>query len=168
MLTPGRRRLAALTMVLLVPVLGACQYQTDQVYQPSVGVNNRDGTVDVLGAVVVSTSFSSGTFVASLVNKDLEEPDALTNVTGEGVEAQVTAPVQIKPESLVNLADTGAVGVAGDNIRPGKFVRLTLEFQSGQKTEVNVPVVPAESIYATVKPASPPSSSSSPSQSPSP
>ena len=167
MLTPGRRRLAALAMVLLVPVLGACQYQTDQVYQPSVGVDDRDGTVDVLGAVVVSTSFSSGTFVASLVNKDVEETAILTNVTGEGLQTHLSAPVEIKPESLVNLADTGAVSVAGDNIRPGKFARLTLEFQSGQKTEVNVPVVTADSIYADVKPASP-SSSSSPSPSPSP
>jgi hypothetical protein len=164
MLTPGRRRLAALAMVLLVPVLGACQYQTDQVYQPSVGVNNRDGSVDVLGALVVSTSDGTGTFVASLVNNDLEEPDALTNVTGDGLEAQVVAPVQIKPDSLVNLADTGAVSVDGDTISPGKFARLTLEFQSGQKTEVNVPVVSAESNYSDVKPASP-SSSSSPSPS---
>ncbi len=166
MLTSGRRRLAALAMVLMVPVLAACNYQTDQVYQPSVGVNNREGTIDVLGAVVVSTSFGGGTFVASLVNNDVEEPDALTNVTGEDLEAKVTAPVQIKPGSLVNLADLGAVSVTGDNIRSGKFARLTLEFQSGQKTEVNVPVVPAEGIYADVKPASP-SSSSSPSSSPS-
>ena len=167
MLSPGRRRLAALAMVLAVPVLGACQYQTDQVYQPSVGVNDRDGTIDVLGAVVVSTSDGTGTFVASLVNNDLEKSDALTNVTAEDLQAQVTAPVEIKPESLVNLADMGAVSVTGENVRPGKFARLTLEFESGQQTEVNVPVVAAESIYATVKPASP-SSSGSPSPSPSP
>jgi len=167
MLTPGRRRLAALAMVLMVPVLSACQYQTDQVYQPSVGVNERDGTVDVLGAVVVSSSDGTGTFVASLVNNDLEKPDALINVSGEGLEAQVTAPVEIEPESLVNLADSGAVSVTGANISPGKFARLTLEFESGQQTEINAPVVPAESIYADVKPASP-GSSGSPGPSPSP
>ena len=76
MLTPVRRRLAALALVLLVPGLGACQYQTDQVYQPGVGVNNRDGTVDVLGAVVVSSTDGKGTFVASLVNQDLEETES--------------------------------------------------------------------------------------------
>ena len=72
MLTSARRRLAAVALVLLVPLLGACGfgYQTDQVYQPSVGVNDRDGTVDVLGAVVVSSADGQGTFVASLVNKD--------------------------------------------------------------------------------------------------
>ena len=107
-------------------------YQTDQVYQPSVGVNDRDGSVDVLGAVVVSSSDGQGTFVASLVNNDLEESDVLTNVTGEDVQALLAAPVRIGPESLVNLADTGAVSVSGDGVSPGKFVRLTLVFQSGQ------------------------------------
>jgi len=73
MLTPVRRRLAALALVLLVPSLGACGfgYQTDKVYQPAVGVNNRSGAVAVLGAVVVSGSDGSGTFVTSLVNKVL-------------------------------------------------------------------------------------------------
>ena len=158
MLRPARRRLAALAMALMVPILGACQYQTDQVYQPSVGVNDRDGTVDVLGAVVVSSSDGQGTFVASLVNKDLEESNVLTDVTGEDLQVLLAAPVRIGPESLVNLADTGAVSVAGEGVSPGKFVRLTLVFQSGQSTELNVPVVPAADEYSDVKPASPSSS----------
>jgi len=164
MLTPVRRRLAAVATVLLVPSLGACDYQTDQVYQPGVGVNNRDGTVDVLGAVVVSTN-GQGTFVASLVNSDLNESDSLTNVTGDDLQVQLAAPVEIKPESLVNLDDTGAVSVAGENIEPGQFARITLEFESGQETEVNVPVVPYEDEYAEVELASP---GTSPSASPTP
>ena len=61
-----RRRIAAASLVLLVPVLAACsssEYQTDQVYQPGVGVNERSGTVDVLGAVVVRTSEGEGSHV---------------------------------------------------------------------------------------------------------
>ena len=131
-------------MVLLVPTLGACgfDYQTDQVYQPGVGVNNRDGSVDVLGAVVVSSTDGEGTFVASLVNKS-DNDDTLESVTGEDLQAQVSSPVEVKADTLVNLADTGAVSVTGENVEPGKFVRLTLQFEGGQKTEVNVPVVPA-------------------------
>ena len=130
-------------MVLLVPTLGACGfgYQTDQVYQPGVGVNNRDGSVDVLGAVVVSSTDGEGTFVASLVNKS-DTDDSLESMTGEDVQVQLSAPVEVKADTLVNLADTGAVSVTGENVAPGKFVRLTLQFEGGQTTEVNVPVVP--------------------------
>ena len=91
MLTPVRRRLAVVAAVLLVPSLGACQYQTDKVYQPGVGVNNRDGTVDVLGAVVVSSTEGKGTFVASLANQDLEQTETLTGITGEDVEVTANA-----------------------------------------------------------------------------
>ena len=156
MLTSPRRRLAALAVVLLLPTLGACGfgYQTDQVYQPGVGVNDRSETVNVLGAVVVSTSEGRGTFVASIVNRDVEESDSLSGVTGEDVEAQVSAPVEIAPDSLVNLADTGAVGVTGEGITPGAFTRLTLTFESGQEVELNVPVVPYEDEYRDIKPAS--------------
>ncbi len=158
MLTSNRRRLAAAAMVLLVPTLGACGfgYQTDQVYQPGIGVNNRDGNVDVLGAVVVSSVDGQGTMVASLVNEDDNNDDSLVNVTGDGLEAQVSAPVKIAAGTLVNLADSGAVSVTGDTIQPGKFARLTLTFESGQTTEINAPVVPHSDEFSDVRLASPP------------
>ena len=158
MLTPPRRRLAALAMVLLVPVLGACGfgYQTDQVYQPGVGVNDRSGTVDVLGAVVVSGSDGSGTFVASLVNKDSKNPATLTAVTGPtGVTTQVVKKVTVAPDTLLNLASMGAVSVKGPAVRAGGFVRLTLEFDTGQKTQVNVPIVDRNAEFSGVVPAIP-------------
>jgi hypothetical protein len=161
MLTPVRRRLAALAMVVLVPSLGACGfgYQTDQVYQPGVGVNNRAGTVDILGAVVVSGTDGSGTFVASLVNKDTEQPITLTSVTGDsGLQVQLVAPVQIGADSLVNLADKGAVSVSGETITPGDFARVTLVFDNGQKSVVNAPVVDRSEEFSGVRPAIPSSS----------
>src|SRR3954454_9114528 len=111
MLTSTRPRLAAVALVLLVPALGACGfgYQTDQVYQPGVGVNNRDGKVDVLGAVVVSSVDGEGTFVASLVNTDQEACDSVIQVTAEDLDAIISAPVEVPAGALVNLADTGAV-----------------------------------------------------------
>src|SRR3954452_4762312 len=157
MLTSTRRRLAAVALVLLVPALGACGFkeQTDQVYQPGVGVNNRDGAVDVLGAVVVSSLNGEGTLVASLVNENDGKDDSLVNVTGEGVEASVTAPVKVPAGGLVNLADTGAVSVTGDTVAPGKFARLKLPFDSGQTTEINAPVVPYSGEFDDVRLASP-------------
>ena len=46
-------------------------------YTPSVGVNDRDGDIDVLHALVVSGAEGSGTVVAALVNNQ-QEDDALT------------------------------------------------------------------------------------------
>lgn len=144
-------------MVLLVPTLGACGfgYQTDQVYQPGIGVNNRDGTVDILGAVVVSSLNGEGTMVASLVNENESKDDALVNVTGDGLEVSLSAPVKLPAGELVNLADTGAVSVTGDTIQPGKFARLKLTFESGQTTELNAPVVPYSGEFNDVRLASP-------------
>ncbi len=170
MLTSTRRRLGAVTLVLLLPLLGACGFdqQTDQVYQPSVGVNNREGQVDVLGSVVVYAGPGKGTFVASLANKSDEKPDKLIGASGEGLKGQLTAPVAIPGGDLVNLADTGAVGLEGESIVPGGWARVTLQFDSGQSTEVNVPVVPHSEEFAEVTLYEAPTPSAQPSAKPSP
>lgn len=169
MLTPVRRRLAALAVVVLVPSLGGCGfgYQTDKVYQPGIGVNDRSGTVDVLGAVVVSSTDGSGTFIASLVNKDLKKPSTLTAVTGVGgVESQLTGPIKVQPAGSVNLTGVGSISVKGTDVKPGRYVRLTLEFDTGQKVKVNTPIVPRAGEFSQI--GSAPSGSASPSSSPSP
>jgi hypothetical protein len=156
-----RPRLAAAFLVILVPALGACgfDYQTDQVYQPAVGVNNREGVVDVLAAVVVSGTDGSGTFVASLDNKSQTETAKLTNITGsDGIQVTLVKQVEIPPGELVNLADMGVASVTGQAIQPGGFARLTLEFESGETAEVNAPIVPREGQYSDVAPAIPSSS----------
>ena len=146
-----RRRIAAATLVLLVPALAACgfNYQTDQVYQPGVGVNDRSGTVDVLGAVVVRTSEGEGTLVASLVNTGSKD-DRLTTVSGDGLDAEVVSPVELAPDELLNLAKEGAVKVNGDRVAAGNWVRVNLEFASGQQTEMNVPVVSRTGEFADI------------------
>jgi hypothetical protein len=163
MANPARRRprLAAVFLVILVPVLGACgfNYQTDQVYQPSVGVNNREGTVDVLGAVVVSGTEGDGTFVATLVNKDQDKSETLTAMKGsDGLEVTLVKPIEVPAGGFVNLANMGAASVHGHAVQAGGFARLTLEFDSGQSTEVNAPVVAPEGQYSEIAPAIPSSS----------
>jgi hypothetical protein len=189
MSTPVRRRLprvvAAASLVLLVPTLGACgfNYQTDQVYQPSVGVNDRSGEVDVLGAVIVSGVDGQGTLVASLSNKSESKSDTLTSVeaadSSAGLTTRLEKPIEVAPGALVNLADAGAISITGEGITPGPFVKLVLQFSSGEEVDVSVPVVPQSGYYADIEPADPSpsaspsassgiSSSASPSASPSP
>lgn len=175
MSTPVRRRLprvvAAASLVLLVPTLGACgfSFQTDKVYQPSVGVNDRSGQVDVLGAVIVSGIDGQGTLVASLANKSQTRSETLTSVAAAdstaGITTRIDKPITVGPGALVNLADQGAISITGAGITPGPFVRLVLGFDSGQQVDVDVPVVPQSGYYADIEPADP-SPSASPSPSP--
>lgn len=158
-----RRSLAAASLVLLVPAVGACGFneQTDQVYQPAVGVNDRTSTIDVLGAVIVATEDGKGLFICSLVNGSTNRSDKLTSISGSGIQATVDQPVQLDPDTLVNLAKEGPVQVTGDRVKEGNFVRLTLSFQNGQKTDLDVPVVAQENEFASITPAASPSASTS-------
>ena len=74
-----RRSIAVAAAVVAAPVMSSCgvnfDAQTDQVYNPAVGVNDRSGSVDVLNALIVSKAPGSGTVVATLVNNDEERAD---------------------------------------------------------------------------------------------
>jgi hypothetical protein len=147
---PPTQRRVAIAALLLAPALTACGFsqQTDQVYQPAVGINDRSGQIDILNALVVSGEDGSGTFAGTLVNKGTEA-DTLDSVTGPGITAsRRTVPIPARGNAL--LATTGRVTVTGSDIVPGKFVELTLAFASGQSTTVKVPVVAAEGDYADV------------------
>ena len=172
MIRPVRRRVATVAVVLLVPLLGACGFgaQTDQVYQPAVGVNDHKGQVDVLGSAVVSGFKGVGTLVASLDNKNPRKAITLVAVKGsEGIEPELVAPVKVEAGTLVNLADKGAIRVSGEAVEAGGFARVTLIFDTGQESEVNAPIVPRIGSYSEVKPAIPASSpAASPSASPAP
>lgn len=141
-----RRTLALATAVLALPLLASCGFDvaTGRVYTPAQGVNQRDASVDVLNAVIVSSEDGSGTFIASFANNDLEEAAAFEAL--EGIDqAQVTAdeftPVQIPAGGFVNLAEEGGVEVSGD-FQLGDFVPLSVQFSSGEQVELDVPTVP--------------------------
>jgi hypothetical protein len=63
--------------------------------------------------------------------------------------AMVQPSVPLPPERLVNLSDSPTVAVEGD-VTPGRFVNLTLQFQSAEQIEVKVPVLAPEGPYADV------------------
>ena len=140
-----RRSLALLSGALLLAApLSSCGFDlaTNEVNQIVPASSDRDTSVDVLGAVVVSGEPGSGTFVATFVNNDLAEPATVDSLEGqdETVEVGDFTPVEIAPNGLVNLAEEPErVAVEGD-FEAGD--RLPMVFQIGADTvEMTVPVV---------------------------
>ena len=149
MKSPIQRRVA-IAALLLAPALGACGFsaQTDQVYQPAVGPNDRSGQIQVLNAVIVTNGGGQGTFAGSLVNK-ADAADAVTNVTGDsGVTAKPGGPLDIPAYGAVNLSKalepSGAIPLVisgADQVVAGKYVTLTFTFTHGNPVTMKVPVV---------------------------
>jgi hypothetical protein len=145
---PLRRTLALAACVLAVgaPALTSCgfDYATDRIYTPATGVNNREASVDVLGAVIVSAEDGSGMFVASFNNNDSLEPvsvEALEGVDQAQLSAGRFAPIEVPPDGLVNLADEGGIPVNGDVVTAGEFAEVALQFDTGERVEMDIPVV---------------------------
>ena len=167
-----RRRIAVLALAVSVPALSACtngfDNQTDAVYQPAVGVNDRSSEVDVLGAMIVAPEKGkNGLFIASLSNNDQTTSDRLSAVDGQGVKTTLGDVPPIPAGGLVNLASEkiGGVPVTGAAVKPGGYVLVRLTFANADPVTVKVPVVVDEGPFASITPK--PSSSGSPSGSPS-
>jgi hypothetical protein len=122
---------------------------TDRVYNPTVGVNERSGTVDVLHALVVSGEDGSGTMIAGLANSASED-DALTNLTGAGVTVTGGGPVDIPAGGFVQLADDGGVPIEGEGVTAGSYVELTFSFERGESVTLELPVVDRRGDYADI------------------
>jgi copper(I)-binding protein len=154
-----RRRLASVVLVLAVPALSSCAVsfgaQTDQVYNPSTGVDDRSGAVDVLNALVVSGTTGSGAVIATLVNNDQQRPDELRGVAGSGSDASLKVTpggaTTIPAGGLLNLATDGRIAIRGARVAPGNFVTITFTFARAQAITVQAPVVANSSEYAGVK-----------------
>lgn len=145
---PLRRTLALATCVLAIcaPALTSCgfDYATDRIYTPATGVNNRDASVDVLGAVVVSAEDGSGTFIASFANNDSVKTvsvEALEGVDQSSLTVDDFTPIEVPPGGLVNLADDEGIGVEGDSVAAGDFVEMSVQFDTGERVEMDIPVV---------------------------
>jgi hypothetical protein len=155
-----RRSIAAAAVLLAAPALSSCGVsfgaQTDQVYNPSVGVDDRSGQVDVLNALIVSGTNGSGTVVATLVNNDQQTDDTLKGVSGAGKDDGMTVKpggdTTIPAGGLLNLATKGAVTIRGQRVVPGNFVTITFSFDRAQSVTLDVPVVShSNPDYAGVK-----------------
>jgi hypothetical protein len=136
-------------MLLLAATTASCgfDYATDRVYTPADGVNNRDGEVDVLNAVIVWDGEGKGRFLATLVNNSLEAPDQLTAIEGD-VETEKVPTAEIPLGGLLNLASTPTpVDVTGE-FAEGDMVTVTLDFATADSATLVVPVVAARDQYA--------------------
>jgi hypothetical protein len=155
-----RRSIAAAAVVLAVPVLSSCginfNAQTEQVYNPTAGVEDRSGEVDVLNALIVSGTDGSGTVIATLVNNDQVNEDTLKSVSGAGKDTNISVKMggatTIPAGGFLNLATDGDITATGSEIVPGKFVDITFSFDRAQAVTLEVPVMSHDNPdYAEVK-----------------
>ncbi len=145
--------LAAGALLLAAP-LSSCGFDnaTERVYTPAAGANNRDATVDVLGAVIVSAEEGSGTFVATFVNNDQEEDGVVEAITADDEAIQFDfSPVTVPPGGMVNLAAEGEEGVPVEGeISAGDMVPVTVEVSGGEVLDMTIPVVPNCNEFAGI------------------
>lgn len=169
------RAAAAALLLAAVPAVSSCgvnfDAQTDQYYTPADGESSREGTVDVLNAMIISDEPGTGRLIAALSNGETEEADTLTGVRGaqddEDVQVQlVDGDTAIPAGGVLQLADDGSavVSVSGDpkKVRAGGYVRLAFSFQNGEEAELNVPVLSPGETYGDIDIPSAPSSSDTP------
>lgn len=146
--------LAAGALLLAAP-LASCGFDnaTDRVYTPAAGTNDRDASVDILNAVIVSAEEGSGTFIATFVNNDQGEAatiEALTSVEN-GVGNDPDTVTEFPGFSSIDVPARGLVNLASDELEPievtgdfkaGDVVSVTVEISGGQPVQINPPVVP--------------------------
>ena len=137
--------LAAGALLLAVP-LSSCGFDnaTEREYTQAAGANNRDASVDVLNAVIVSADEGSGTFVATFVNNDVSEDGTIEAITPTVDTARVAdfSPITVDPGGHVYLGAEGEEGVAVEGeFGAGATVPMTFELSGGQVVQMTVPVV---------------------------
>lgn len=149
-----RRRIAVAALALAIPALSACGFeaQTDKVYQPAPGVNDRSGAVDVLGALIVSAKPGSGVFITTLSNNNQNRADKLLTVAVQGAQVAPGGEPTIGPGAFVNLQTNGGIPVSGSSIKAGDFVTARLTFAHGDPVTLKVPVLVNDGPYAGINP----------------
>ncbi len=149
-------RAAAVALLLAAPLLlSSCgfNYATDRINTISAGINDRSGEVDVLGAVVIAQEPNAGAFVATLVNGSDDVTDQLVQLGDQASGLSTIGTLEnypIEPRGRVSLIQEGGVPITG-SFGVGDFVDVTLAFQSGQVTTVQVPVVRPCNQYSPEK-----------------
>ena len=139
-LEPAAVRLPVAQSVLL-PVLpvaeGEASLSLPQAVTPTASAADTSMTL-------VSGTDGSGTLVASLVDNDQVNDDALKGVAGAGRDSSLTAKIAgdttIPAGGLLNLATQSNVGVTGQRVVPGNFVTITFSFDRAGAVTLDVPV----------------------------
>jgi hypothetical protein len=144
-----RLALASGVLLLAVPALASCgfDYPTDRVNTVGAGVSDRDGTVDVVGALIVAGQSDSGTLIGALASNDEENPISLVSISGGddgALQADAFEPIELSPLGHFNLASLAeedeGITVSGD-FDAGDFVDVTFTFDNDESVSVEIPVM---------------------------
>ncbi|GAA1740391.1 hypothetical protein [Aeromicrobium alkaliterrae] len=163
-----RRPLTATAVVALVLTAGACgtsfNAQTNQQYQASIGADDRDADVQVLGGLLVTGENGSATLSATLINTT-DTDQRLTSVTlvsSDGIELAVAS--SDSDDLVIAPGEARTLGLVDDEtqrlpskiytvfgIEPvGLYYTLTLTFADAGEIAINIPSVARNEIYADV------------------
>jgi copper(I)-binding protein len=160
-MTSGRRRrlpgcVAALAATLVAGCSASFDAQTNQVYQPAIGSNNRDGDVYVLDALVVTDGTGLGTISAGLVNEAARD-DALVAVRADSPAGNrvhgtlLSYRVRLPSLRLVQLSDAGDVILSGANpLNVGGSITVTFTFRAAEPVTLDLPIVMNTGDFAHV------------------
>ncbi len=170
---PTARRVGVTVTCLVAATLGSTGCgasfgaQSQQQYQPAVGISDRTGNVYAVNTLVVTDGDGNGTVVCSLINQT-EQADTLTSVSavdagghGLGVEPLPSSGLDLAPGQAVQLANSGAVRLSDPGLVAGSVLTLTFTFTDAAPLQVETPVVNQTSTYADV-PVGPTAIASSP------
>ena len=148
------------TSVAAAAVLSGCQamspIQTTVPYQPADGVAVDLGAVQIRDLVVVSRAKGEvGTLSGMVVNNGTEPvtvsfAPAAAAAPGGSVMAQAPADKQTR---LSGVPGTAPVTLPSIDAAPGGIVKLTVSTPAGGASEVSVPVLLPDGIYASITPA---------------
>jgi copper(I)-binding protein len=148
---------AVVASALVVGCSSSFEAQTNQIYQPAIGSDNRLGDVYVLDALVVSDGTSLGTVAAGLVNEVVRRGDALIRVTadstdGNRVQGMIRGDqVRLPSQQLVQLADTGDVTLnAAKPLDIGGSITVTFTFRNAAPVTLDLPIVKNTGDFAHV------------------
>ncbi len=141
-------RLAAVAVLVATPALASCGFDraTNKINQITAGTTERDGTVDVLNALIVSERPGSGTLIGQLANNDSEETIALeTVVSGPDAVPASVQRLDVQPGGRRQLHEA-EVRIDGSYVA-GEVFEVMLSFDNGEEVEMTVPVVTACEEY---------------------
>lgn len=158
MSTARRRRLTAASLAVTAALsLSACGTsfgaQTNQVYQPGVGANER-GDVSSYNTLLVGNADGSATISASLLNNVDDQTLTSVEVTKGDEALQVRSPRIALPltsgvPTQIGTENTAAFVVA-EGAEPGNYVTITFTFSDSSPLTVQAPVVTRTAEYSSV------------------
>jgi len=143
--------------VATAAVLSGCQVmspvQTTVTYQPANGVAVDLGDVQLRDLVVVSRAKGEvGTLSGMVVNNGTEPVTISFTAGASGGSVMAQAPAD-KQTRLSGIPGTAPVTLPSIDAAPGGIVTLTVSTPAAGASEVSVPVLLPDGIYANITPA---------------